>query len=126
PERRPSMARPSRGSPLDATARCGKMSLLRMSQVVLTVLFWLAVPAAVYRSKRRWRTVLLTAATLVVSYFVLGVGLTLVVRNNLNEVLGLASAAAWLIAFFVCVCHSYRTRPVAGSRAPPQPTDPPL
>ena len=90
-----------------------------MSNFPLFILFWTAVPFAIYRSPRRWRTFFWCVGTWLVTTLLFAIAFA--AFTNVDPASGsrVAGDAAWLCGILVCTWHSRRTRRAVAAAAPP-------
>lgn len=91
-----------------------------MNNLPLYVLFWTAVPYAIYRSKRRWRTFFVTLGSWFGSAVILAfTAVPFYTRLNAQRMGELTREVMVLVAILFCVWHSQKTRKGAIAADPP-------
>jgi hypothetical protein len=82
-----------------------------MFNLPLFLLFWLAVPTAIYKSKKKWTTLLVAVAAWLGTGIVLLVPAAMVAPSGqMREVGRIIGQFAMLVAIVVCAWHSHKTR----------------
>jgi membrane associated rhomboid family serine protease len=90
-----------------------------MRNLPLYILFWTAVPFAIYRSPHRWRTFFFCIGTWLATVLLLVLSFTFFTTIDPAQVSHVASDAGWLCGILVTVWHSRRTRKAVAAPDPP-------